>query len=54
MVSRFTALEYVVLNFSDESTDLKFITSLKKSYLVPVTALPQHAQNQTITGSELF
>ena len=41
MASRFTVLEYVELNFANESTELTFRTSLKISYLVTVLALPQ-------------
>ena len=53
-VSRFTALKYEALNLPDESTDYTFRTSLKNSYLVPVSAFPQHVQNQATKGSELF
>jgi len=41
MASRFTVLEYVALNFANESTELTFRTSLKISDLTPVFALPQ-------------
>ena len=45
-VSRFTALKYEALNLPDESTDLTFRTSIKNSYLVPVSAFPRYAQDQ--------
>ena len=54
MVSRFTALKYEALNLADESTDLRFRTSLKNSNLVPVSAFPQHAQNQATKVRSCF